>query len=92
MTTAETQVGKMEAQLSHLGAKLDELAAKVGAGSAEVQADCRSSIDELKAKHMAAHATLEEFKANSSGKWDHFRGGIERAWSELEGAFKSLKH
>src|SRR5512142_2599759 len=92
MTTAERHVGQMEARLRHLGAKLDELAAKVERGSAEVQAERRKSIDDLKAKHAAAHAKLEEFRAAGNDKWDHFKTGIERAWNELERAVKSLKH
>ena len=92
MITAEANVGKLEAQLSHWGAKLDELVAKVEEGGAEVKTDYRNSIDDLKAKHRAAHAKLEEVKAAGSDKWDHFKTGLESAWNELENAFKSLKH
>jgi hypothetical protein len=92
MTTAETHVGKLEAQLSHLGAKLDELAAKFECGSAEVKADCRNGIDDLKAQHVAAQVKLEELKNASKGKWSHFRTGMARAWNEVEGAFRSPHH
>jgi hypothetical protein len=92
MITAEANVGKMEAQLSHWGAKLDELVAKAEEAGGEVKVDYRKRIDELKAKHQAAHSKLEEFKAAGNGKWEHFKTGVESAWVELENAFKELKH
>ncbi len=92
MNTAEANVGKLEAQLSQWGAKLDELMAKVEQGGAEVKLDYRNSIEDLKAKHRAAHLKLDELKAAGNGKWDHFKTGVESAWIELEHAFKSLKH
>lgn len=91
MITAEANVGKMEAQLSHWGAKLDELVAKAEEAGEEVKSDYRKRIDDLRAKHQAAHLKLAEFKAAGSGKWDHFKIGVESAWSELENAFKELK-
>jgi hypothetical protein len=92
MITAETNVGKLEAQLSHWGAKLDELVAKAEESGTEAKTDYHKHIDDLKAKHRAAHAKLEEFKAAGSGKWEHFKTGLESAWDELENAFKALKH
>jgi len=91
MTTTDANIGKLEAQLSHWGAKLDELVAKAEESGAEAKADYRKHIDDLKAKHRAAHAKLEEFKAAGNGKWEHFKIGVESAWSELENAFKALK-
>lgn len=92
MTTVETHIGKLEAQLSHWGAKLDELVTKAEQGGAEAKHDTRRRIDELKAKHRAAQAKLEEFKAAGSVRWDQFKTGVESACSELENAFKALKH
>jgi hypothetical protein len=92
MTTASANVGKLEEQLSHWGAKLDELVAKAEEVDAELKSDYRKRIEALRAKHRAAHAKLEEFKAAGSGKWDHFKTGIECAWNELEDAFRELKH
>jgi hypothetical protein len=34
---------------------------------------------------------VEEFKVAGSEKWEGFKVGIERAWGEVEDAFKELK-
>ena len=91
MSIPEANIGRLEAQLSHWGAKLDELVGKVEEGALDVRNVNRKRMDELKAKHDAAHKKLEEFKAAGSEKWVHFKVGIEGAWGELEDAFKSLK-
>ena len=91
MVAAEAKIGKLEAQLSHWGAKLDELMGKAEADGAEAQVDYRRHLDELKAKYHVARVKLEEFKVAGSGKWEHFKIGIESAWGDLESAFKALK-
>jgi ribosome-associated translation inhibitor RaiA len=90
--SVEENVGKMETQLKKWGAKLDELIAKADEASTEAKVDYHKRVDELKAKHQAATAKLDELKAAGSEKWDSFKTGIESAWSELETAFKKLKN
>ena len=69
-------VGAMEAQL------------KLWAAQATIE--CRQSIDDLKAKCAVTHAKVKEFKAAGSEKWEGFKAGIERAWSDLDVAFGDL--
>ena len=89
METKEAHVGKMEERLRKWGAKLDEFAARDEVASVEAKAARRLHIDELKAKHLAARAKLDELKAAGAGKWETFRTGVESAWTELEVAFKT---
>ena len=88
--TMEAHVGKMEKKLKHWGAKLDELVARADEAGAEAKLDYRKGIDDLKAKHRAARAKLDELKTAGSDKWETFKDGVESAWTELEVAFTKL--
>jgi len=90
METMAAHVGKMETRLKEWGAQLDELVAKGHEASAEAKIDYRKRIDDLKAKHQAAQAKLEELKTAGSEKWETFKAGVESAWNELEVAFKKM--
>lgn len=92
MESMEARVVKMETQLKQWAVKLDELMAKAKAAGAEVKADYHKSIDDLQAKHQAAHVKLNEFRAADHAKWESLKAGIETVWSDLEGAFKNLKN
>ena len=92
MEKMEPHVGKMEAQLRQWGAKLDELLATAEAAGTEAKADYRKHIDELRAKHQAAQAKLDELKAAGSDKWETLKAGVEGAWNELDVAFKKLSN
>ena len=82
MGPMEANIDKMEAQLKQWAVLIDSLAAK---------AEYRLSIDDLKAKRAVAQAKVDEFKAAGIEKWEGFKAGIERAWSDLEIAFNELK-
>jgi hypothetical protein len=90
METREAHVGKMEAQLKQWGAKLDELAAKAEEVGAGTKLDYRKRIDDLRAKHEAAHARLHELKTAGSARWEALKASAESAWNELEIALKKL--
>lgn len=90
--SVKTQVGKMEEQLKLFGAKLDDLVTKAHDAGAEAKDDYRKTVAELKTKHQAAQAKLDELRAVGIDKWDAFKTGIEGAWSEFETAFKKLTH
>lgn len=92
MGSVEDNVGRMETQLKQWGAKLDELIAKADEAGTAAKIDYRKRIDDLKAKHLAATAKLDELKVAGSEKWETFKSGIESAWGELETAFKKLAH
>ena len=88
---AEAHIRKMETQLQRWGANLDELVAKAEtAGSAEVEVDYRKGIDDLKSKYQVAQAKFAEFKTAGSSTWGAFKSGVDRAWNDLEGAFRRL--
>ncbi len=90
MQAHEAHVGKMEAQLKQWGAKLDELVAKTKEVGAEAKVEYRKGIDDLKAKHQAAQAKLDELKAAGGEKWESLKAGVESVWGEVEAAFKKL--
>ncbi|MBN1606491.1 MAG: hypothetical protein JW940_07645 [Polyangiaceae bacterium] len=90
METREAHVGKMEAQLKQWRAKLDELAAKAEEVGADARLDYGKRIDDLRAKHQAAHARLQELKTAGSTRWEAFKARAESAWNELESALKKL--
>src|SRR5438477_11715735 len=90
METAESQVGKMEAELRRWGAKLDELIRKADAVGTGAKMDYRERLEDMKDKYEAARERLDELKVAGTGKWEIFKGGIEDAWNELEAAFRKL--
>ncbi|MDP3273570.1 MAG: coiled coil domain-containing protein [Deltaproteobacteria bacterium] len=90
METKEVQIGTMEKQLAHWGEKLDELAAKVTAAGTLAKAEEQVLVAELRVKQLHAQAKLTELKSAGADKWDGFKAGVESAYKELEGAFKSL--
>ena len=92
MEKMEAHVGKMETQLRQWGAKLDELVVTAEGAGTEAKADYRKHIDDLKAKHQAAQAKLDELKAAGSEKWETLKAGVESAWNELDVAFKKMKN
>ena len=92
MEDKETHVAKLETQLKRWGAQLDELVAKAKGAEAKARSDYRKGIDELKAKHQAAQAKLDELKAAGSDKWESLKAGAESVWNEIEAAFKKLKN
>ena len=91
MTTNDTNVGKMEAQLKQWGAKLDDLVAKADDAGAEAKADYHRLVDDLKAKYQVAQSKLDELKAAGSDRAASFKHGMESAWNEVEAAFKKLR-
>jgi hypothetical protein len=82
----------METQLRQWGARLDQLIAQTEKAGAQVNAERRKRVDELKAKYQAAQSKFGELKAAGSEKWDTLKTGVETAWSDLEAAFKKLKN
>jgi len=80
----------MEKRLKHWGAQLDELVAKAGEAGTEIKADYHKHLDDLKLRHKAAQAKLDELKAASGAEWESFKAGVESAGNELEVAFKKM--
>ena len=91
MGPMEANIDKMEAQLKQWAVLIDSLAAKAEKAGARAKIEYRLSIDDLKAKRAVAQAKVDEFKAAGIEKWEGFKAGIERAWSDLEIAFNELK-
>jgi hypothetical protein len=92
MESIQANIGKLETQLEQWGTKLDELVVRAEAAGAEAKDDSLKRLAELKTKHQAAQARLDEFKVAGAEKWETFKGGIENAWHEIETAFKKLKN
>jgi len=92
MENTQEHVGKMETQLRHWGARLDQVVAKAEKAGAGVNADRQKYVDELKVKYQAAQSKFGEFKTAGNEKWETFKTGVEAAWSDLEAAFKKIKH
>jgi len=90
MENQEAGLGKREAQMKAWGAKLDQLSAKVDAVGADVKLDYRKGIDDLKVSYKDTQAKYDAFKV--AGKEDAaiIQSGFEKAWHELEAAFKKL--
>jgi hypothetical protein len=90
MEKTQENLGKFETQLKQWGTKLDEFVAKADRAGTTARIDNRKRIDDLRAKCQAAQSRLDEVKAAGNDKWETLKTGVERAWSELEIAFKKL--
>jgi hypothetical protein len=90
MSTIESNVSKLEAQLKLWGAKLDEVLAKANVAGQQAKIDSRKQLDELKSKLAVAQSKLDEVKAAGNEKWETLKQGVERTWQDLEETFKKL--
>ena len=90
METREAYTGKMEIRLSRWGHRLDKLTAKAELAGAEAKVDYHQRLDALKANYQAAQAKLVELKAAGEESGEIIKEGVEKAWNELEIAFKKL--
>jgi capsule polysaccharide export protein KpsE/RkpR len=90
MKTKHAHVGKAEKQLKKWGAQLDQFVAKAGEAGSEIKADYLKHLEDLKLKHRAAQAKLDELKSASGAEWESFKAGLESAGDELELAFKKV--
>jgi hypothetical protein len=81
----------METQLKVWAEKIDEFttAAKESNGWARI--GLRQRIDDLKVKRALVRANLDELKAAGSNGTAGLRADLERAWRDLEGAFREMK-
>ena len=87
----EAAVAKMDAQLKRWAAQIDELTAQADKGGAEAEAVFLQSIENLKAKRAVAQAKVDQLRTTGQEKWHGVKAGVERAWRDLEVAFKDLR-
>lgn len=92
MTTREPNIGKLENELQQWGKELDKLVLKAEKVGTQAKVDYHARINDLKTKRNAAQLKLNEFKNAGNETWDSFKDGIEKAWTELETAFKEPIH
>ncbi|MGB8297912.1 MAG: coiled coil domain-containing protein [Polyangia bacterium] len=90
MEKTQASPGKSETQLKQWGTRLDEFVAKADRAGTTARIDNRKRIDALRAKCQAAQSRLDEVKTARNDKWETLKMGVERAWSELEIAFKKI--
>jgi uncharacterized protein YjbJ (UPF0337 family) len=86
----EANVGRMEAQLAQWGSRLDEMVAKAEKMGADVKADYHKRLDDLKEKYRATQTKLTDLKNAGFEKWETLENGLEKAWKDLEAAFKKI--
>lgn len=85
----DATVMKMEAQLTRWKSKIENHAARISAARGEPRFDALLYIDELKALHAIAQAKFDELKAAKDAERERCQDEMNRAWSELDGAFKN---
>jgi chromosome segregation ATPase len=76
-------------QLQEWDTELDELKVKVHLAKADAKDELLKQIDELRAKKETAQSTLKQLQEAGDEAWDDIKGGLERSWTELTGAFRS---
>ncbi len=86
----EENVSKMDAQLKLWAAQIDVLATKTEKAGAQVETEFRQSIDDLKARHAEAQPMVKKYEETGSEKWEGFKTDIDRAWGDVEDAFRNL--
>ena len=90
MEARQDKVGEMQAQLKRWAAKLDQLFAKADQVGAEARTDYRKRLDDVRARHRAAQARLDELRTAGIHNWKTFKAGVENAWHAVEAAFKKV--
>ena len=62
--------------------------AKADKASADTKVEMQRQIDELKVKAAAVRVKLEQIKSARKQAIDDARGTIDKAWTDLKGAFE----
>lgn len=91
MKKMNDQIEKMKAQLKYWGKELDKLAEKAEKADNDMKTSYYSQIDNLKAKYHVASSKFDEAKNGGIEKWVEFKSGIDKAWKDIEKAFRSFK-
>jgi hypothetical protein len=87
----ERAMKRMEEQLEAWGRKIDFMVSEEQLAGNRPEIDALLRLDELKLLYAVAREKLDEFKAGEkkgAGERTLRKGELEKAWRELEAAFK----
>lgn len=74
---------KLAAQLKEWGAQINLLEAKVGNAGADAGIRGAEELDNLRAKHRAASATMKELEKAGSEAWIQLKETADKVWADL---------
>ncbi len=77
-----------EEKLSGLEARLKELRAEAETRGEKFAREHKEQMDSLENMIRDARARLDELKSSSEKAWSHLREGFDKAYAEMETAFK----
>jgi len=84
-------VKKMKAKLDEWNAEIDKLEAQSRQKGADVQADYRERIAELKSQRQEARQKLDKLQDAGESAWEDLKSGVELAAGALGDALKSAR-
>ncbi len=88
MESKDEHVGKTEKQLAEFGARIDSLANRASTAGTHAVEEEKERVAELRKKRDTLAAKLRELKAAGKDSWSTLKKGVDRAYEELEVAFK----
>jgi hypothetical protein len=89
MEDRKAYIDKMAAKLKEWDADILKLEAKTDAVKADVKAEYRKQIEELRKKRTEAQQKLNVIKEAGEGAWEELKTGIETSWKILGDSIKT---
>ena len=78
----------LSSKLDEFDRKLDELKGKSSQVSEKTKNELRDTLSQLQQKKEIAAKKLEQLKSSGAGAWQEIKAGAEKAFAELDQAFK----
>jgi flagellar motility protein MotE (MotC chaperone) len=82
---------RMEKNLAEIEANISDLRAQASKTTAESRKKIDKELKELEAKRAEFRSQLDKVEESSGRAWTKFRGGVEKAWSDLKTAYSDAK-
>lgn len=88
MESKEAYIGRLEVQLEEWNREMERLRINADKATTEAQAEYNKQLDELHGKQEELRAYLAELNGASNDAWHDVREGADKAWRDLDAAFK----
>ncbi len=91
MSSKDSYIAKVKAQLDELKAELDILDTQVSKAKADTKIKYQEQIGELHQKHAELARRLTKIQEAREDVWEDLKGGFENVWDSMKESFSRAK-